>query len=133
MKRLLYIILFAGFTVLSSNVLAQEVVEKPKAYFSISDSYFQLGSIKEGGSKSVNVAFTNTGKKPLIISNVYTNCGCTEIEYPREPFMPGKSGSLKITYNATEGEGVFSKTVTVYTNAKNNKETIKIEGVVTPK
>lgn len=112
---------------------AQDASEKPKAYFSLSDTFIQFGSIKEGASKTISITFTNTGKKPLIISNVYTNCGCTEIEYPKEPFLPGKSGTIKITYNATEGEGVFSKTVTIYTNAKNNKETIKFEGVVVAK
>jgi len=132
MKYLSYLMLICSF-IFVNNSYTQDTVEKPKAYFSLTDSFIQFGTIKEGASKTVIVTFTNTGKKPLIISSVYTNCGCTEIDYPKEPFMPGKSGTIKITYNATEGEGAFSKTVTVYTNAKNNKETLKIEGIVLSK
>jgi hypothetical protein len=54
------------------------------------------------------------------------------VDYPREPFLPGKSGVIKLTYNPTE-EGAFNKTVTIYTNAENNKEVIQIEGIVVPK
>lgn len=113
--------------------IAQTTPEKPKAYFTVSKSLIDFGELKVGATKTVNVTFTNTGDKPLIISSIYTSCGCTEVDYPREPFMPGKSGTLKISYSATEGEGFFSKIITVYTNAKNKKEDIKIEGVVIPK
>ena len=115
------------------NVLAQETKEPPKSYFSLSQSLVDFGSVNLGATKTINVTFTNTGKKPLIIFNVYTNCGCTEVDFPKEPFAPGKSGTLKISYSATEGEGVFSKTITVNTNAKNKKENLKIEGIVVPK
>lgn len=113
--------------------LAQSNAEKPKSYFTISKSLINFGEIKVGTTKTMNVIFTNTGDKPLIISSIYTSCGCTEVDYPKEPFLPGKSGTIKISYNATEGEGFFSKNITVYTNAKNKTEDIKIEGVVIPK
>ena len=43
--------------------------------------------------------------------------------------MPGKSGKLKISYDADE-EGFFNKTITLFSNAENKKETIKIQGIV---
>ena len=48
-------------------------------------------------------------------------------------FYARESGVLKISYNAIEGEGTFNKTVTIYTNAENKVETIKIQGAVIPK
>ncbi len=113
--------------------IAQTNAEKPKSYFTVSKSLIDFGEIKVGATKTINVTFTNTGDKPLIISSIYTSCGCTEVDYPKEPFLPGKSGTLKISYSATEGEGFFSKIITVYTNASNKKEDIKIEGAVVPK
>lgn len=116
-----------------SIIFAQNTQNTLKAHFTLTDNLVEFGNIVNGKTKTIDVKFTNTGKKPLIISDVYTNCGCTEIDYPREPFMPGKSGVLKISYNAIEGEGTFNKTVTIYTNAENKVETIKIQGSVIPK
>lgn len=104
--------------------------EKPaKAHLKLSQNSIDFGTITIGKAKIVEVTFTNTGVKPLIITDTYTNCGCTSIEYPEEPFAPGKSGKLKITYDADE-EGFFSKTITIYSNADNKKELIKIQGIV---
>ncbi|MBO4282373.1 MAG: DUF1573 domain-containing protein [Bacteroidales bacterium] len=104
--------------------------EKPvKAHLQLAKNNIDFGTIAIGKTKTVELPFTNTGVKPLIITDTYTNCGCTSIEYPQEPFMPGKSGKLTISYDADE-EGFFSKTITVYSNADNKKEVIKIQGVV---
>lgn len=104
--------------------------EKPaKSHLQLAKNYVDFGTIPIGKVKVVEIAFTNTGSKPLIITDTYTNCGCTSIDFPQEPFMPGKSGKLKISYDADE-EGFFSKSITVYSNADNKKEVIKIQGIV---
>ena len=131
-KRVVALLLGCLFISISI-IFAQNTQNTLKAHFTLTDNLVEFGNIVNGKTKTIDVKFTNTGKKPLIISDVYTNCGCTEIDYPREPFMPGKSGVLKISYNAIEGEGTFNKTVTIYTNAENKVETIKIQGAVIPK
>ena len=103
-----------------------------KSYFSLEKKTVNFEKIKMGTSKTIELAFTNTGTKTLVLKDVYTTCGCTTVDWPRDPFLPGKSGSIKLTYNPTE-EGAFSKTVTIYTNAENDKEVIQIEGIVVPK
>ena len=113
-------------------VQSQQTDNLAKSYFSPEKKTVDFEKIKMGTTKTIEVAFTNTGKKTLVLIDVYTNCGCTVVDWPRDPFLPGKSGVLKLTYNPTE-EGPFNKTVTVYTNAENNKEVIQIEGIVTPK
>lgn len=107
--------------------------QKPaKAYFSLEKKTVDFERIKMGTSKTIELAFTNTGSKTLVLTDVYTTCGCTTVDYPREPFLPGKSGTIKLTYNPTE-EGPFNKTVTIYTNAENDKEVVQIEGIVISK
>ena len=100
-----------------------------KAHMHLAKNSIDFGTIPIGQKKVVEVTFTNTGSKPLIITDTYTNCGCTDIEFPQQPFMPGKSGTLKISYDADE-EGFFSKTITIYPNADNKKEIINIQGIV---
>ena len=103
-----------------------------KAYFSLEKKTLDFGRIKMGTSKTLELNFTNTGTKTLVLIDVFVTCGCITVDYPREPFLPGKSGTIKITYNPTD-EGPFNKTVTIYTNAENNKEVVQTEGIVTPK
>lgn len=108
------------------------VAQLEKAYFSLETQQVSFGKIKVGNAKTIEVPFTNTGKKTLVLMDAYTNCGCTTVDWPREPFAPGKSGVIKITYNATD-EGPFNKVITIYTNASNKQEDIKIEGFVIEK
>lgn len=59
--------------------------------------------------------FRNTGKTPLIISNVQTSCGCTTAEKPTEPVLPGKKSKISVKYD-TKRVGDLNKTITVTTN-----------------
>ncbi|MBO7625730.1 MAG: DUF1573 domain-containing protein [Bacteroidales bacterium] len=113
----------------SKPAAATDQPKPAKSHLQLSKNSIDFGTIPIGQKKVVEVTFTNTGSKPLIITDTYTNCGCTGIEFPQQPFMPGKSGTLKISYDADE-EGFFSKSVTIYSNADNKKEIIKIQGIV---
>ena len=107
----------------------KETPQPSKSHLQLAKNSIDFGTIPVGQKKVVELAFTNTGSKPLIITDTYTSCGCTGIEFPQQPFMPGKSGKLTISYDADE-EGFFSKTITIYSNADNKKEIIKIQGIV---
>jgi hypothetical protein len=59
--------------------------------------------------------FKNNGKKPLLITNVQTSCGCTAAQKPTAPIAKGKSDKIVVTYD-TKRVGNFTKTITVTTN-----------------
>ena len=77
--------------------------------------------------------FTNDGDAPLVITRTAASCGCTTPEYPKEPISPGKSGTIKVTYNAKGRPGQFQKSVYVYANTDPEKTTLIIKGNVDPK
>lgn len=136
MKKGLFVIA-SMLLLFSGNILAQSTPttkqqDNNKAFFSLEKKSLSFGEIKMGSTKTLELSFTNTGKKTLVLTDVYTNCGCTTVDWPKDPFAPGKSGTLKITYNPTE-TGPFNKTVYVYTNAQNSSETIQIEGMIIEK
>ena len=136
MKKRLFaivgILLLFSVNVLAQNKPTAKQQDNNKAYFSLEKKSLSFGEIKMGSTKTLEVSFTNTGKKTLVLTDVYTNCGCTTVDWPKDPFAPGKSGTLKITYNPTE-TGPFNKTVYIYTNAQNSSETIQIDGMITEK
>lgn len=76
--------------------------------------------------------FTNVGDAPLVIHQAIASCGCTVPEYTQEPVMPGKKGTIKITYNGTgKYPGHFKKSITIRTNAKTEMMRIYVEGNMT--
>lgn len=78
--------------------------------------------------------FTNIGDAPLVIHQAVASCGCTVPEYTKEPVMPGKKGTIKITYNGTgKYPGHFKKSITLRTNAKTELVRLYVEGDMTAK
>lgn len=73
--------------------------------------------------------FTNTGKSPLVISNIKSSCGCTVPKAPEDPIMPGENGTIEVKYD-TNRLGGFSKMITVYSNADTPMKRIRIKGIV---
>ena len=90
-----------------------------------------FGEISQGVPVSFEFAFTNTGDEALIIKEVVTSCGCTASNYAKEPIRPGKSSTIKVSYNAAN-PGAFSKTITVNSNDKDAAKVLVIKGVVKP-
>ena len=88
-----------------------------------------FGRFSIGKEQITNVTITNTGSELLIISDVTTSCGCTEVEFSREPVRPGQSTVLAVRYNPDE-KGYFSKTISIYSNAGVAPATIALKGNV---
>lgn len=90
-----------------------------------------FGSIPQGVPATYEFVFKNTGKTPLIVTNAAASCGCTTPEWTKEPIKPGKTGTVKATYNAAS-PGPFTKSVTVVSNAKNSTVILYLKGDVKP-
>ena len=88
-----------------------------------------FGKIKQGVPVTHEFKFTNTGKTPLVITNVQASCGCTTPAWSKEPIPPGGQGFIKATYNAASPGG-FNKTVTVMANVENGFKQLSIKGEV---
>lgn len=98
--------------------------------FKFEKELINYGKITKGTSGERIFTFTNTGDAPLIIKRVQSSCGCTIPKKPEKPIMPGEKGEIKVSYD-TNRVGGFSKTITIYSNAKTPRKLIRIKGVVT--
>lgn len=78
--------------------------------------------------------FKNTGDAPLVISKVYSTCGCTIPKKPEQPVLPGETGFIEVKYDVSKKrKGPIRKTITVHTNAVNEEGgmlSLKIKGKV---
>lgn len=104
-----------------SNPLAPEIIFEKTVH--------NFGSVAKNADCSTEFVFKNTGKSPLIISNVETSCDCTSPKWPKDPIMPGKTASITVAYD-TKKTGIFNKTVTITSNAVTNKVELTIQGEV---
>jgi Protein of unknown function (DUF1573) len=99
------------------------------ASFKWVETEHSFGKIKQGKPVTAEFKFTNSGQAPLIIANARGSCGCTGVDYPKEPISPGASGVIKATFNAASA-GPFNKTVTVESNAEGGSTLLTITGEV---
>lgn len=88
---------------------------------------------QEKGPVKVSFDFTNTGGKPIIISDIKASCGCTTPEWSRQPIVPGATGNVVVSYDPRNRPGYFSKSITVKSNASNNTVVLSITGSVSEK
>ncbi len=135
MKHLLKISMIVLFTL---NLSAQNSTNKNLAMnmsntgeFTFESEIIDYGTIAQNSDGHRTFTFTNTGSKPIIISNVKTSCGCTLASKPNKPIMPGETAQIGVKY-ATNRIGSFSKTITVTSNAKEKVKRLKIKGRITP-
>lgn len=75
-----------------------------------------FGKIPDSAPVETSFVITNTGDKPLLITNATGSCGCTVPDYPKEPIAPGESKDMKVSFNPSGKEGVNNKTVTITAN-----------------
>jgi hypothetical protein len=105
--------------------------ESPIINFDRSEHDF--GTINEGDVVETTFEFKNTGKKELIIYSAKATCGCTVPEYPKEPILPGESGTIRVKFNSSGKPNNQMKEVTLTTNTFNGVEKVLIKAQVTPK
>lgn len=94
---------------------------------SFSEQVIIMGDFPWKDKQERIVILENRGHVPLVINEVSTSCGCTTVEYSKEPVQSGKSMILKVKYEAEHSEH-FNKTITVFCNAEGSPFQLKISG-----
>jgi hypothetical protein len=109
------------------SAYTQQLEPKDGPIITFTEKAFDFGDITQGETVEHVFVFKNTGKKPLILTNVQTTCGCTAPQWPKEPIAPGKTGEIKVRFNSTGKIGLQNKPVTILSNAQNDREVITIK------
>lgn len=134
MKNLkLLVLLFISISLNSFSQEAKPETNNKKApEITFESNLFDYGTIVQGGNGTHDFVFKNTGKSPLILTNVKSSCGCTIPTWPKTPIKRKKTDIIKVKYD-THRIGNFQKTVTIFSNAKNSPVRLTIKGKVVKK
>jgi hypothetical protein len=119
MKATLFVL---GMMFMGQAILAQTGVEfKTKTH--------QFGKVKRGIPVTYVFEYQNVSEKPIVIEFANADCGCTTPVYTQSAVPKGKTGTIKVTYNAAL-DGVFKKSVNVKFTNSNQPYILTVEGEV---
>ena len=94
---------------------------------SVNQTELDFGTFPKEEKQERRFVLTNTGKGLLVIQDIITSCGCTKVEYSKEPIRPRDTLEVKVIYEAEQAE-YFNKTVTVYYNTENLPLRLTVKG-----
>lgn len=124
-----FLIMMTGCTESKSGKITSDVVVIPATasgkpetnkypIITFEETEHDFGKIIRGEKVVYRFKFKNTGKAPLIISDVASSCGCTVPEYSKLPVQPGEEGIVTVSFNSQGLNGFKNKSVTVISNAQ---------------
>lgn len=91
-----------------------------------------FGQIEWQKPVKVDFTITNTGDKPLVLSNVTVSCACAVADWTKAPIAPGEKGTVTATFDAKQ-LGRFHKSIGIYNNATPNLFYLHFVGEVVQK
>ncbi|MBN9350123.1 MAG: DUF1573 domain-containing protein [Chitinophagaceae bacterium] len=126
--------LIFSFFFIACTADAQQRVANPNATLVHQDSLqpatilfkeneFNFGQIPQGRPVTHVFSFVNSGKTPVVLSNVKASCGCTTPVWDRDTIPQGGSSKITVGYNAA-AEGEFAKSITVTYNGNQYQQLI---------
>ena len=108
--------------------------DKVRSVLKFEEEVWNFGQIEElDGPVSHTFSFTNTGTKPVVIEDVSVSCGCTTPEYSRAPILPGRTGTIRITYDPANRPGPFNKEIYIICANRTSRNMISVRGEVIPR
>ena len=120
---------FAAALLSLTSLMAQAPAgNAPKATIVFDEYEFDFGEVEQGKATHT-FNFVNKGTAPIVLQNVETTCGCTAPNWSKEPVLPGKKGSVTVTF---KNAGLISRSVTVVSNAEPSHVILRIKGNAVP-
>lgn len=89
-----------------------------KTILEVEDNDRHYYPVLAGQLKDVSFNLKNTGKNPLMITDIITSCGCLKVNEDERAFSvpPGKERLLTLSYNSAKNIGYVKHYITLYGN-----------------
>ncbi len=106
----------------SDNVEAAKHIVDTAMYTTIGfkDTIINFGTINMGEKTNILFEFTNTGSKPLYLTEVKPGCGCTVANYSKGAIPAGGKGTITASFDSNKSHpGTVAKNIFVTSNTSN--------------
>lgn len=91
---------------------------------------YNFGYIDEGDTVTHDFYFINVGRRPAIISEATTSCGCTVPSFPKYPIQPGQREKITVVFDSKGRLLKQNKSITITANTDPNYTTMYLTGEV---
>jgi hypothetical protein len=81
------------------------------------DTTINIGTMRSGEVVKYDARIRNTGTEPLVIKRIDTSCGCTSVEYDKQPIPPGGEAEFSFRFDSRGMWGLQHKLVEIATSA----------------
>lgn len=110
-----YLFIVAGALILLTS--CGDISER-KTSMVVEDNNRHYYPILAGQQKDVSFKLKNTGKNPLMITDIITSCGCLKANNEKGIFTvpPGKERILTLSYDSSKNIGYVKHYITLYGN-----------------
>ena len=89
-----------------------------------------LGRIHAGEVIHRDLSLRNGSDRPMIILSAATNCGCTTVDFEREPVQPGAEAGFVFEFDSKGFSGYQLKHITLRTTLSKQPFTLVVIGEV---
>jgi hypothetical protein len=131
------ILLFTGIMLLSScgddsaSAEGGENVEVGNKTTIVVNPIYDAGDVVKGEIITAVFTVKNTGKYPLVVSEVKGSCTCTVAEKPEKPIAPGSEAVIKAEVDTEKtSSGDISKSVRIVANTEPSVTEVVIKAKV---
>lgn len=85
-------------------------------HLKLSTKSLNFGKVQSGAVRSTQISLTNTGKSPLRIKRIDTDCACALLKLDDKTIQPGESKVVVVKFDSLFKEGFQSKIITIYSD-----------------
>lgn len=89
-----------------------------------------FGTIPSSTAVAATFHFKNVGTAPLEISKVKAACGCTMVNWPKEPIPVGGKGHIDVRFSPQGKQGAQHKSITIVANTNPITTNLYIKALV---
>lgn len=120
------------FTIMPDEVAqpTEPIADSMLTAITFEKTIYDFGEVEEGTIVTQVYTFTNTGKLPLILTDVRGSCGCTVPQWPHAPVQPGETASLTVEFNSKHKSGKRNQRVTITANTAPPQTFVYLTGEV---
>ena len=115
--------------ILTATALCIALTGMAQARFTSNTETISFGQIEWKHPVTAEYVVTNTGDRPLELTEVEPDCACTAAHWTQTPIAPGAKGTVRITFDA-QLLGHFHKSVAIHTNADPHVVYLHLNGEV---
>ncbi len=95
------------------------------------DTLVDLGRIRSGEIVRYDARLRNAGAEPMVVKRISTSCGCTSVEYEKQPIAPAAEGAFSFRFDTRGMYGVQQKLIEIETSATGRPFKIMVRAEVT--